>query len=69
MAQLIKHLPCPKCGSSDANSEYDDGSRYCFSCEYVERGDSNERTTSKEDTGLMEDLVYTAIPKRGLTEE
>jgi len=32
MARYIKHTSCPKCGSSDANAVYDDGSTYCFSC-------------------------------------
>lgn len=27
-------LPCDECGSSDAVSEYLDGSSYCFSCQY-----------------------------------
>lgn len=32
MARYVKHTSCPKCGSSDANAVYDDGSTYCFSC-------------------------------------
>jgi len=30
--RFIRHTPCDKCGSSDANALYADGSRYCFSC-------------------------------------
>lgn len=32
------HLPCPKCGSSDALSEYSDGHSHCFSCGYHSHG-------------------------------
>jgi twinkle protein len=28
----MKHLSCEECGSSDANSLYDDGHTHCFSC-------------------------------------
>lgn len=31
MSKFIQFTPCEKCGSSDANAEYDD-SFYCFSC-------------------------------------
>lgn len=32
MSHFITHQPCPKCGSSDAFAEYDDGHFWCFSC-------------------------------------
>lgn len=32
MAHFVKHVGCDKCGSSDANAIYSDGSRHCFSC-------------------------------------
>jgi len=31
-SEFVRHLPCENCGSSDANSLYDDGHTYCFSC-------------------------------------
>ena len=31
--KFIKHIACEQCGSSDANSLYEDGNQYCFSCE------------------------------------
>ena len=31
-SKFIKHMACENCGSSDANSLYDDGHTYCFSC-------------------------------------
>jgi hypothetical protein len=32
MSYFITHKPCPRCGSSDAYAEYDDGHHWCFSC-------------------------------------
>ena len=31
-SKFVKHMACENCGSSDANSLYDDGHTYCFSC-------------------------------------
>jgi twinkle protein len=42
-ANFVKHDPCPKCGSSDANAVYDDGSSHCFSCgHHVFASDDNK---------------------------
>lgn len=32
MGQFIKHISCSKCGSSDGNALYADGSTYCWVC-------------------------------------
>lgn len=32
MSNFVKHIPCPSCGSRDANSLYDDDHTHCFSC-------------------------------------
>jgi len=70
VAEFIRHLACPSCGSSDANSEYSD-SYYCFACEaFSKKG--NETSIVKEEIlgGVeMEGMVFTAIPKRGLSKE
>ena len=31
-SEFIRHIECPNCGSSDANSLYTDGHTHCFSC-------------------------------------
>lgn len=31
-SKFLYHEPCPKCGSSDACGVFDDGHRYCYSC-------------------------------------
>jgi len=30
--EFVRHMPCDKCGSSDANSLYSNGSAFCYSC-------------------------------------
>lgn len=38
----IKHIPCPECGSSDANTLYDDGHTHCYSCGAHTHGSNSE---------------------------
>jgi twinkle protein len=40
-SKFLRHGPCenPQCGSSDANSFYDDGHSYCHACNTYTRGD------------------------------
>ena len=35
-SKFVRHAPCNKCGSSDANSIYSDGHSYCFACNHRE---------------------------------
>lgn len=48
---FIRHIACPSCGSSDANSLYSDGHSFCFACDYHTPGD-----------GSSEDYVQEAKP-------
>jgi twinkle protein len=32
-SEFLRHVPCDKCGSSDAKSLYSGGTAYCFSCQ------------------------------------
>ena len=36
-SNFLRHGPCEACGSSDANSYYDDGHTYCHSCQTYSR--------------------------------
>lgn len=45
--QFVAHLPCESCGSSDANSLYDDGHTYCFSCEAYGAADETKELSSE----------------------
>ncbi|MCI4435844.1 MAG: AAA family ATPase [Ignisphaera sp.] len=42
MAEFIRHIECPSCGSSDANSLYSDGSTFCFACQKASKGTEGE---------------------------
>jgi len=70
---FIRHEPCDACGSSDANSYWSDGHRYCHSClKYTppEEGDAVTQTKQQHhhNTNLLQGNPK-AIPARGLTEE
>lgn len=79
-----KHLPCPKCGSSDAASYNNRGIFHCFSCEsnwYDERYDESNNRNKQESENIMNDIsvndtnlelpegVYAPIKDRGISEE
>ena len=74
-ANFVKHVPCDKCGSSDANGLYDDGHTYCFSCE-THKSNSEDATApaqsvQNESSQKQKDLLQgeaKALAARGLTE-
>ena len=39
-SEFVRHIPCPECGSSDANSIYSDGHQHCHKCGYHTFADS-----------------------------
>ena len=39
-SEFERHAPCEVCGSSDAKAIYTDGHTYCFSCQFLEHGDT-----------------------------
>ena len=41
-SKMVKRLACDKCGSSNANTLYDDGHLYCYVCNTWERGDGEK---------------------------
>ena len=67
------HLPCPKCGSHDALTIYDDGHQFCFSCNTYFRGAKEEKNmTSKlkqKQLVAMEDMIASPIASRKLTKQ
>ena len=42
--EFVEHIPCPVCGSSDANSLYTDGHTFCFRCHTRTYGDNITHT-------------------------
>jgi twinkle protein len=83
MGKWQKHLPCKECGSSDANTLYEDGTYWCYSCHTYtpkdKEGEDSNMTTSIassvrgqfEQTSLkyVTDLKTSAITDRGITLE
>lgn len=50
-SKFLYHEPCPKCGSSDACGVFDDGHRYCYSCNTYfkpDDDDNKDKHTSKK---------------------
>ena len=47
MSKVIKQSSCPNCGSSDANTLYEDGHWYCFSCQHYTPPERNEMDITK----------------------
>jgi len=70
-SEFLYHYPCPNCGSTDANSMYDDGHSYCFACNTRTNGEGapeppSSRTTA---TKVMMKGTPVRLKGRGLTEE
>lgn len=65
---FIKHVPCEKCGSSDANSLFDDGHEYCFKCATFKPSTDNVYThimtmiTNTPDTPIAVTLKGSVLP-------
>ena len=56
---------CQKCGSSDANHVYEDGHRYCFSCNTRSQGELNERQPDRDTMDFSEYTNMGTIPSYG----
>lgn len=71
-SNCVGHGPCEKCGSSDANAQYDDGHHFCYSCSaYTPApGDSEPSThATGKPSGAMQRGEVCALPARGISEE
>lgn len=80
-SRFVKHIPCEVCGSSDANTLYDDGHEYCHSCQAFKPADDESIELSvirdnykqKDITVLTSNVVLPlkgtvkAIPERNIT--
>lgn len=71
-SKYIKHIPCESCGSTDANSLYDDNHQYCFACFAYVAGDGTTTTKApaKPNKGLnfYDNSTTNAISSRRITE-
>ena len=69
-SEFVTHIPCEECGSSDANSLYNDGHTHCFSCGTTVQEHSEEATTTKSpplQSGSLLTGSYSSIDKRNLS--
>lgn len=57
-SKYLKHIPCDNCGSSNANSLFDDGHTYCFSCETFVAGDGTTTTMKAPTKPMNKDLKF-----------
>ena len=74
MGKFLNHSICSNCGSSDANSQYEDGSWWCFVCHTYTRkeGDNDMASVAKTlqtNTVATQQGSFEAITDRGITLE
>lgn len=67
-SEFVRHIPCPSCGSSDANSLYTDGHEHCFTCDRHTGPDGEAKGSAQP---ALVDLPgeVTALRSRGLSAE
>jgi twinkle protein len=64
-ARFLRHTNCDECGSSDANSLYENGSAYCFSCGHWSLWkDKKDYTPMETQPG-----AYRSLRDRGISKE
>lgn len=68
-SNVVSQGPCEACGSSDANTTYDDRHQFCFSCEtYIGSGEAPDQADAFTEAGLVP-VEIRALPARGIKEE
>jgi len=68
-SKFVRHLPCEQCGSSDANSEFDDGHQFCFSCQTYKASGSGIREPEPKRHSVLISGEFKPLHKRRITEE
>ena len=72
-SKFLRHVPCEACGSSDANSFYDDGHTYCHSCNTYCASSNDEPVVQKQHQVKVFQMKTTgeskAIVDRGISRE
>ncbi len=69
-SRFLKHIACDNCGSSDANSLYDDGHSYCFNCHQtvsLEQDVAYQQSSPRKTQMLNIKGTVKSIPDRGIT--
>ena len=61
-SEFVAHEPCDNCGSSDANSVYSDGHKFCFVChtytpaEGINLNSQSRKMSNVQLTGYAQEL-------------
>jgi len=66
---FVRHLPCPECGSSDANSLFSDGHTYCFSCGAHGSGEGADNPRPRTRMAQMIEGDVQQLVSRKITQE
>lgn len=70
---LLRHEPCPACGSRDNLGRYSDGHGYCFGCGHHEQGDELDSPSPRVKVSgaliPLEEGELNGLVKRSITEE
>ena len=66
---LVKHEPCPDCGSCDNLGRFDDGHGYCFGCGRYEHGEGEGAQVTHRSNDALCVGDYVPLLKRRLREE
>ena len=66
-SKFLKHEECPHCGSSDANSLFDDGHHYCHACETYTPPPEDEGSNVVELVHDEEPTTSQSLPDMGNT--
>ena len=66
-SEFVEHIPCPVCGSSDANSLYSDGHTFCFRCHT--RTDGNNTTHNHHVSNVQLQGSARRLQSRGISEQ
>lgn len=74
-SKFLRHIPCEHCGSTDANSLYDDGHTHCFACgttehehEIEDRHITRYNMARKTVTTMEIKGTVKSIPDRGISQ-
>jgi twinkle protein len=68
-SEFIRHVPCPNCGSSDANSEYTDGHTFCFACSHHTGASGATQSAPKKKAAGLIDGEAAPLVSRGISKE
>lgn len=75
-SKFLRHIGCDHCGSTDANSLYDDGHTHCFKCgttefenQIEERSVMRDAVAPKNKGQIKMQGIVKSIPDRGITQQ